>query len=286
MSRDDQFIQQLESYLDDYEGLTPLPNIIRDAVRAALPKTRQTGPMPDLKRYFTMSIPKPAQYAVAAAAVILVVAVGAAVLNGQNIASPPSVTPSPTEGAAAPTPSSTSDPCKGEAVSIMGPTAVAVAWCPPLGNGDAPVVVAFTMAAPADWADATYGGTHALYFVPAGGGQLVLAVGGPDSVDAWVDAITGTETYLVSEPQPVSLGGAEGDVMDVSLAPGADPDQAPPLFESDLPWLITDEDPVRVWVIDHDGQPLMIVASPASPDAFDAWATAVGEALQTIEWGP
>ena len=75
--------------------------------------------------------------------------------------------------------------------------------------------------------------------------------------------------------------------MDVSLAPGADPDQAPPLFENpDLPWLITDENPDRVWVIDHDGQPLMIVTSAASPAEFDAWMSAVGEALQTIEWGP
>ena len=39
MSRDDQFIHELERYLDEFEGLTPLPDAIRDAVRAAIPST-------------------------------------------------------------------------------------------------------------------------------------------------------------------------------------------------------------------------------------------------------
>ena len=55
MTRDDTFVEQLENYLDEYEGLTPLPDLVRDDVRAALPSTNQVGPMPGLRRYFTSS---------------------------------------------------------------------------------------------------------------------------------------------------------------------------------------------------------------------------------------
>ena len=44
MTREDQFIGQLERYLDEYEGITPLPEAVRDAIRAELPKTKQAGP--------------------------------------------------------------------------------------------------------------------------------------------------------------------------------------------------------------------------------------------------
>ena len=34
MTRDDRFISELETYLVEYEGSTPLPSSVRDAVRA------------------------------------------------------------------------------------------------------------------------------------------------------------------------------------------------------------------------------------------------------------
>ena len=37
MTRNDDFIGQLEGYLEEYEGSTPLPNEVRDAIRAQLP---------------------------------------------------------------------------------------------------------------------------------------------------------------------------------------------------------------------------------------------------------
>ena len=282
MTRDDTFVEQLENYHDEYEGLTPLPDLVRDDVRAALPSTNQVGPMPGLRRYFPMSLSTPARLALAAAAVIVVAVVGAAILNGQNIGAPPSISPSPSEAAAAPSSGPTDDPCTGEVVSLTGPNTITVAWCPAMAGSRA---LLFTVTAPAGWADAAYSGTQALYLRPAAGGALAFAVGGAASVEAWVATITGTDAYLVTNPVPISLGGADGYVMDVSLDPGAD--SAPPLVEdSDLPWNVTDQDPVRVWVIDHDGQPLMIVTNPPTPAEFDAWTSAVGEALQTIQWGP
>jgi len=46
MTREDDFIGQLERYLDEYEGHTPLPDAVRDAIRAELPKTKQVGSLP------------------------------------------------------------------------------------------------------------------------------------------------------------------------------------------------------------------------------------------------
>ena len=39
MTAHDPFINQLEDYLDEYEGNTPLPEAVRDAIRAELPST-------------------------------------------------------------------------------------------------------------------------------------------------------------------------------------------------------------------------------------------------------
>jgi hypothetical protein len=82
MTREDDFIRQLEGYLDDYEGLTPLPDATRDAIRAQLPKTRQIGSLTGPMRYLSMSmsIPAPARYGLAAAVVAAAV-LGAAVFS-------------------------------------------------------------------------------------------------------------------------------------------------------------------------------------------------------------
>jgi hypothetical protein len=84
MTRDDDFIGQLEGYLDEFEGLTPLPEGIRDAVRAQLPKTRQIGLLEGPMRYVDM-MSKPIQFAIAAAAVVLAVVVGISLLSGPNV---------------------------------------------------------------------------------------------------------------------------------------------------------------------------------------------------------
>jgi len=95
MTRDDDFIGQLEGYLDEYEGLTPLPEGIRDAVRAQLPKTRQIGLLSGPMRYVDM-MSKPIQFAIAAAAVVLAVVIGISFLSGPNVGNDPGPTASAT----------------------------------------------------------------------------------------------------------------------------------------------------------------------------------------------
>jgi hypothetical protein len=97
MTRDDDFIGQLEGYLEEYEGMTPLPAGARDAIRTELPNTRQFGPPFGPMRYLKMktTMPAPVRYGLVAAAAIAAVVLGAALLGrGLNVGGEPKETPS------------------------------------------------------------------------------------------------------------------------------------------------------------------------------------------------
>jgi hypothetical protein len=110
MTSNDGFIGRLESYLDEYEGVTPLPDAVRDAIRAELPNTKQTGPVRGLSRIKTMTfqIPAPARYGLAAAAIAAAVAIGANVFS-QGGTGGPSATPTATPAQSASGPMSLVD---------------------------------------------------------------------------------------------------------------------------------------------------------------------------------
>lgn len=77
MTRDDAFIGLLEGYLDDYEGSTPLPESVRDAVREQIVTTKQIRPLPGPMRYLSMiNLPAPARYGAVTALAIGVVLLG------------------------------------------------------------------------------------------------------------------------------------------------------------------------------------------------------------------
>ena len=54
MSDNDRFIGQLEDYLEAYDGDAPIPAHVRDAIRAALPGTRQVRSGRGPRRVITM----------------------------------------------------------------------------------------------------------------------------------------------------------------------------------------------------------------------------------------
>lgn len=113
MTREDDFIGQLEDYLDEFEGITPLPPALRDAIRAELPRTRQIGPIAGLMRDLTMTmkVSAPVRYGLVAAVAIAAVVLGAALLGrGPNIGGEPE---SPTE-----TPQTTSSPASSVASAL------------------------------------------------------------------------------------------------------------------------------------------------------------------------
>ena len=106
MTRNDDFIGTLEDYLDVFDGATPLPERVSDAVHAALPRTRQVHARPGPLRMFPMLPNVTARSGLAAAAlVVAVVGLGAVVLsNNRNeaVGGPaPIATPTPTPAASA-----------------------------------------------------------------------------------------------------------------------------------------------------------------------------------------
>ena len=84
MTREDQFIGRLEGYLDDHEGHTPLPAVVRDAVRAQIPTTRQVSARSGSLGRLNMSLalPTPARYGLLAAVVVAAAALGVSFLSG------------------------------------------------------------------------------------------------------------------------------------------------------------------------------------------------------------
>jgi len=112
MNSNDDFIAQLEDYLETFDGLTPLPGRVRDAIRAELPSVRQVQPRPDPLRVFTMlsNASAGARSGLAAAAVVAAVVLGAAYLNNNRsagvVGTVPTATPASTI-APSPAPAST-----------------------------------------------------------------------------------------------------------------------------------------------------------------------------------
>jgi hypothetical protein len=126
MNRDDDFIGQLEDYLDAYEGATPLPDRVRDAIHADLPRTPQARPRWGLERMLDMvsRASTPARFALAAAVVVAFVAVGAAVVNNGRSSPAVGAAPSPSASPSVPpSPSAIPSPSSAGVTTLDGATA-------------------------------------------------------------------------------------------------------------------------------------------------------------------
>jgi hypothetical protein len=101
MTRTDEFIGQLEDYLDDYEGSTPLPETVRDAIRAELPSTQQRPAWWPARRFPEMN--NMAKLGIAAAAVVVAALLGYSYFLAPSVGGPgiddqsPTPTPTPPE---------------------------------------------------------------------------------------------------------------------------------------------------------------------------------------------
>src|ERR1041384_1537621 len=108
MRRDDGFIAALEDYLVGFDGETPLPEYVRDAVQAALPRTPQARPIAGRWRGRIMNarLPGVARLGLVTAAVVGVVAGGALLLGNigrsSGVAGRPTAAPSGATPSAAP----------------------------------------------------------------------------------------------------------------------------------------------------------------------------------------
>jgi hypothetical protein len=103
MTHHDDFTGRLENYLDQYEGVTPLPDAVRDAIRAELPNTKQVGPISGLSRFLSMTLqlPPSARYGLAAAVVLVAAIIGANLLGRGAPVGNPTTSPSPSQSSSA-----------------------------------------------------------------------------------------------------------------------------------------------------------------------------------------
>jgi hypothetical protein len=99
MRENDEFIGQVEDYLVEFDGATPLPGRVLDAIHAELPRTRQAKARPGFMRMPPMlsTISSRAPLGIAAAAVVVAVALGAVFINrdDQPALGGPVASPSP-----------------------------------------------------------------------------------------------------------------------------------------------------------------------------------------------
>lgn len=149
MNGTDDFIGQLEGYLDDFDGATPLPDHVRDSIHAALPGTRQVRPASGSRRLLTMlsnTSPR-ARWGLAAAAIVVAVVVGGAILTGNRdqqgiVAAPPTPTPIPTIA-----PSATPSPTQ----AVVGLLSAPGVPCPVRPNETCIKPGRYTLSSPIEW---------------------------------------------------------------------------------------------------------------------------------------
>ena len=224
MTRDDDFIGQLEGYLDEYEGMTPVPDAVRNAVRAQLPTTKQLGRFRGPMRRFDFMNNNIVRFGLAAAAIVLAVFVGIRFLPNGNMGSEATPTPEPTPTA---TP-------KLVPFGALEPGTYA------MSNVDAPIrtPVRFTFTVPAGWSakpDDLYISKHAgvagelgfeafpvthVYANACQSAGTLTAVG--PSVDDLVAALTNQANSDATTPVDVEVGGYPATYIDMTIPPGLD----------------------------------------------------------------
>lgn len=236
MTREDDFIGQLEGYLDEYEGMTPLPDPIRNAIRAQLPTTRQIGPIAGLMRDIHMSTNL--KLGLAAAAVVVAAILGFRYLSGPNVGNEPEASPSPS---VAPSAAASPKPLPTAVGTALRPGTYFLTSFPVHLSVDVP-----TFEAPAEWfAGCADGGVleQSVCFRPTPTAG-VFAVGFPlvdnvvadpcsgvlldppvgPTVDDLVSAISNLEGFEATAPLDVTVDGFHGKQLAVTRVSPAVPD--------------------------------------------------------------
>ena len=202
----------------------------------------------------------------------------------QGPSSPAVVRQSPTPTAATPTAAEASATASATAGSASQAD-LTVSWAIP-----------FTITTPGDWAQGEATTENAVEIVDGTGLRTVLAVfrKSPDTPDDWVERLTTAEALDATEPAPVELNGASGHVFDVRLS-----DAAPGCAaggsslggrcytihgpEGEWVWVIEEGRPSRMWVLDVNGD-TVLMSSDAREDRFPEWVPTIEGVVSTIHW--
>ena len=263
MTRHDDFIGQLESYLDEFEGDTPLPDATRDAIRAELPSIHQRPAwwpgwrFPDMNSFAKLSL--------AAAVVVVAAVLGFNTLVAPNIGDRGLDDPSPT-------PTATPQPL-GDASLEPGP-AIATGF----GASES---VTFRFTVPEGWTGFAGVGVLPATGTEAPDGMGIIfgeandglfrdpcqwAASEPEVVGQTVDdlasALAEQAAYEASSPVDVSLGGYSGKRVDLRLPSDVESCDNAEFY----PWVgsIYAQGPDNiwhVWILDVEGDRMVIIAT-------------------------
>ena len=211
MTRHDDFIGQLESYLDEFEGDTPLSDATRDAIRAALPSIHQRPAWWPARRLPTMN--NTAKIAMAAAAVLVVALIGIRFLVTDQNVGPPQETLSPTS-TPQPFPNGQSDLPPGTYM-IAEPFPVQIAfdvpdgWFAWISNADAAGMIVDTGTGQGSGYGVTFWIVDNVYSDPCDPATQLDPPLGP-SVDDLVAALSNLPGYRATDPVEVTISGFSG----------------------------------------------------------------------------
>jgi hypothetical protein len=168
----------------------------------------------------------------------------------------------------------------------------------PVGNAELSIdwTVPFTVTAPADWTAGEAVTDTGMEVVDGTGlrAVLVLMLKTPDSPETWVDRLTTNEAIDATEPEPVDVGGASGFAFDASVndtaadcvVGGSNLGGRCVVVHGpvdDWAWVLTPGRPARLWVLDVDGETVVLM-SDAREDRFDTWKATIEQVVATLEW--
>jgi len=266
MTREDDFIGQLEGYLDEYEGSTPLPDDVRDAIRARLPSTQQR-----LLRFPAMN--QAMRIALASAAVVTVALLGINFIRGPTVGGPGLGDPTPT---APPTPSPRSMPAESRVLEpgtyVAGdPFSLRVTLTLPAGwRGFIPGPYRVDLR----WVEKPYGVAFSMFTEvsedPCHSDQGYIDPPPGPSVDDLATALANMPGIEVTDLADVTVDGYSGTQLTMSAPDSFAGCNLPP--EGYVIWQLplgmthtmTPGERDRVWIIDVDGERLVIVVREPS----------------------
>ena len=249
MNGSDDFIGRLEEYLDDFDGATPLPGHVRDAIHAELPWTHQARPATGPRRLLIMlsDTSARARWGITAAAIVVAVIVGGAFLSNQN---PQGTVGAPAAPTAAPTPAPTATPTPTPSTLAMAPLApcsISATGAPAcikpgtytLSPGDWPAAITFDV--PEGWWDWLAGVAFDGVLVDApppaadgsGWGVMFMTVGDVsrdpcdptagtfasrdvDTPEELAAAMATWPGFDATTPEPISIDGADGVLVELT----------------------------------------------------------------------
>ncbi len=217
MTRESDFIAQLEDYLDEFEGSTPVADAVRETIRAGIPSIRQRPawwPAPG-----TVHLNRALAVGVAAAAVVIVAVLGISYLapGGSNFG----------DFGEEPTPTASASPMAWPAMRNTGLDAGTYV-------SDAPAPVRSTISVPESWISCGVGSVVVeacsssidravivsmvdnLVRDPCDGSRDLLDPPVGESVDALVIALSNLSGFEATEPIDITLDGFRGKEFELT----------------------------------------------------------------------